>query len=60
MPRTQGEAVLTHGPVNAPRRSRCVGAVSAVSLGTAVERGGTIIAAPGKRSAPAVQTPSWS
>src|SRR4051812_15795906 len=32
-------------------RSRCVGAVSAVALGTAVERGGTMTAASGWRSA---------
>src|SRR3954452_3143732 len=32
-------------------RSRWVGAVSAVSLGTAVERGGTMMAASGWRSA---------
>jgi len=45
------------------RRSRWKasgGAVSAVSLGTAVDRGGTMIAASGWRSATAVETPSWS
>src|SRR3954453_21464469 len=32
-------------------RSRCVGTVSAVALGTAVERGGTMTAASGSRPA---------
>ncbi len=41
-------------------RSRCVGAVSAVSLGTAVDRGGTMIAAAGQRSATVAATPFWS
>src|SRR3954452_12495490 len=40
--------------------SRCVGAVSAVSLGTAPERGGTMIRASGWRSATERETPSWS
>src|SRR3954447_20180221 len=41
-------------------RSRCVGAVSAVLLGTAPERGGTMIRASGWRSATERETPSWS
>src|SRR3954471_5411135 len=40
--------------------SRCVGAVSAVLLGTAPERGGTITRASGWRSATERETPSWS
>ncbi len=40
-------------------RSHCVGAVSAVSLGAAVDRGGKMIAASGWRSATAAETPSW-
>jgi len=39
-------------------RSRCVGSVSTVSLGTAVDRGGTMTAASGRRWATAVETPS--
>jgi len=39
-------------------RSRCVGAVWAVSLGTAVERGGTMMAASGWREAMLAVTPS--
>src|SRR3954447_19592636 len=41
-------------------QSRCVGAVSAVALGTAVERGGTTTSASGSRSATSAQTLSWS
>ena len=41
-------------------RSRRVGAVSAVSLGTAPDRGGTITAAPGCRAATSAQTSSRS
>src|SRR5215217_5923727 len=41
-------------------RSRWVGAVSAVRLGTAVARGGTITAASGWRSLTLAYTPSWS
>jgi len=41
-------------------RSRCVGVVAAISLGKAVDRGGTMIAASGWRSATAAETPSWS
>ncbi len=38
----------------------CVGAVLAASLGTAVDRGGTMIAASGWREPMLVVTPSWS
>src|SRR3954463_8259133 len=41
-------------------RSRCVGAVSADSLGTAVERGGTTTSASGWRRARSAKTPSWA
>src|SRR3954470_20595135 len=41
-------------------RSRCVGAVSADSLGTAVERGGATTYASGWRSATSAEALSWS
>src|SRR3954452_20216936 len=41
-------------------RSRCVGSLSAVALGTAVARGGTITSASGWRAATLAYTPSWS
>src|SRR3954453_20993504 len=41
-------------------RSRCVGAVSAVALGTAVERGGTTTSAPGWRSATSALRELWA
>src|SRR3954464_14038606 len=54
------QAILPVSAMSWRWRSRWVGAVSAVSLGTAVERGGTTTAASGWRSATLAETPSWS
>src|SRR5215213_3276508 len=45
------QAILPFSAMSSRWRSRWVGAVSAVALGTAVERGGTMTAASGWRSA---------
>src|SRR3954469_17292371 len=45
------QAMLPFSAMSSRWRSRCVGAVSAVALGTAVERGGTTTSAPGWGSA---------
>ena len=45
------QAILPFSAISSRWRSRCVEAVSAVALGTAVERGGTMTAAAGWRSA---------
>src|SRR3954447_19293079 len=49
--------ILPFSAMNWRCPSRCVGAVSAVSLGTAVERGGTMTTASGWRSATLMVTP---
>jgi hypothetical protein len=41
-------------------RSRCAVAVAAVSLGTAVERGGTMMRRLGMTPSDGPETPSWS
>src|SRR4051812_36819087 len=45
------QPILPFSAISSRWRSRCVGAVSAVALGTAVERGGTTTSASGWRSA---------
>src|SRR3954471_15574353 len=54
------QPILPFSAISWRWRSRCVGAVSAVLLGTAPERGGTMTRASGWRSATERETPSWS